>query len=68
MAWGETTREQYRRPMDRYETDLTGEEWELIGSLIPPPPKMGRPREPDMREAINATQLMLGPGCLRWAT
>ena len=63
MAWNETTQEQYRRPMDRFETDLTDEEWAVIEPLIPPPGRMGRPRELDMREVFNAVQFILGTGC-----
>ena len=63
MAWNETTQEQYRRPMDRFETDLTDEEWAVIAPLIPPPGRMGRPRELDMREVFNAVQFILGTGC-----
>ena len=63
MAWNETTQEQYRRPMDRFETDITDEEWAVIEPLIPPPGRMGRPRELDMREVFNAIQFILGTGC-----
>ena len=63
MAWNETTQEQYRRPMDRFETDITDEEWGVIAPLIPPSGRMGRPRELDMREVFNAVQFILGTGC-----
>lgn len=63
MAWNETTREQYRRPMVRYETDLTDAEWSVIEPLIRPPSRMGRPRMLDMREVFNGIQFMLGTGC-----
>jgi len=63
MAWNETTQERYRRPMDRFETDLTDGEWAVIEPLIPPPGRMGRPRALDMREVFNAVQFMLGTGC-----
>ena len=36
MAWNETTQQQYRRLMVRYETDLTDAEWSVIEPLIPP--------------------------------
>ncbi len=68
MAWNETTQEQYRRPMDRFETDLTDEEWAVIAPLIPPPGRMGRPRELDMREVFNAVQFILGTGLQNPAT
>ena len=36
MAWNETTQEQYRRPMVRFETDLTDAEWALVEPHLPP--------------------------------
>ncbi len=65
MAWNETTQEQYKRPSDRLETDLTDEEWELIEPLLPSSSMTGRPRSTDLREVFNAIQFMLGTGC-RW--
>ena len=67
MAWNKTTQEQYKRPADGYETDLTDAEWSVIEPLIPPPSKMGRPRTLDMRKVVNAIQFMLGTGCRRRA-
>ena len=63
MAWNETTQKQYRRPSDRFETDLTDEEWKLIEPLLPLPSRMGRPRSTELREVFNAIQYMLGTGC-----
>ena len=63
MAWNETTQDQYKRPLDRFETDLTDEEWALIEPLLPPPSQKGRPRSTDLREVFNAIQYMLGTGC-----
>ena len=63
MAWNETTQEQYKRPMDRFETDVTDAEWAIIAPLIPPASKMGRPRKHDVRVIFNAVQFMLGTGC-----
>ena len=63
MAWNEATQEQYRRPMGRYETDLTDAERSVIEPLIPPPSRMGRPRILDMREVFNGIQFMLRTGC-----
>ena len=67
MAWNKTTQEQYKRPADGYETDLTDAEWSVIEPLIPPPSKMGRPRTLDMRKVVNAIRFMLGTGCRRRA-
>ena len=63
MAWNETTREQYKRPLDRFETDVTDAEWALIEPLLPPPSRLGRRRRTDLREVFNAIQFMLGTGC-----
>ncbi len=43
MAWNETTREKYKRSLDRYESDLSDEEWRVIKPLLPAPSKLGRP-------------------------
>ncbi len=67
MAWNKTAQEQYKRPEDGYETDLTDAEWSVIEPLIPPPSKMGRPRVLDMRKVVNAIRFMLGTGCRRRA-
>jgi len=37
-----------------YPTDLTDTEWQVIEPLIPPGKEVGRPREQDMREILNA--------------
>jgi len=63
MAWNETTRAQYKRPLERFETDVTDAEWALIEPLLPPPSRLGRRRRTDLREVFNAIQFMLGTGC-----
>ena len=65
MVWSETSRKQHRHPFDRIESDLTGEEWELIERIPPSASKKGRPRSTDLRSVLDAIQLMLGTGC-RW--
>ncbi|HSM40926.1 MAG TPA: IS5 family transposase [Afifellaceae bacterium] len=52
--WTPTTREQYRRPTTRYQTDLTDAEWRLIEPQLPLPKTTGRPRGWPMREIVNA--------------
>jgi putative transposase len=49
------------RPL--YETDLTDAQWEIIRSLLPPPPGGGRPRKTDLREVVNAILYLLRSGC-----
>ena len=44
MAWNKTTRKKYKRSSDRYESDLTDEEWLVIEPLLPPPSELDRPR------------------------
>ncbi len=65
MAWNETAQERHGRSLDRHETDLTDERRPVIGPLVPPPARMGRPREHDMREVFNAVRPVPGTGC-RW--
>lgn len=46
-----------------YPTDLTDAEWEALEPLLPRPSKLGRPREVDLREIINALRYMVRNGC-----
>ena len=63
MSWNKAAQGTYKRNGERFETDLTDKEWELIEALLPPPSRMGRQRTTDLREVINAIQYMLGTGC-----
>ncbi len=54
MAWNETTRKQYRRPLERFETDVTGAKWASIEQLLPPQSRLGRQRRTDLREGLAA--------------
>jgi transposase len=47
----------------RYESDLTDGEWALVGSLIPPAKRGGRPRTVNVREVLNAVFYVLWTGC-----
>ena len=50
----------------RYPSDLTDEQWTLVGPLIPPAkqnPRGGRPRKVDMREVINTLFYQNRTGC-----
>ena len=38
----------------RYPSDLSDEEWAILGPLIPPAKSGGKPRTTDMREVLNA--------------
>src|ERR687897_150177 len=46
----------------RYESDLTDAEWALVGSLIPPAKRGGRPRTVNVREVLNAIFYVLWTG------
>jgi transposase len=63
MVWTEITRPQYRREGLRYASDLTDAEWALIEPHLPAPSKLGRPREVDLREIMEAILYMASTGC-----
>ena len=46
-----------------YPSDLTDEQWALIEPMIPPAKWGGRPREVDMREAVNGMLYLSRGGC-----
>jgi len=48
-----------------YPTDLTDAEWNLIKDLFPAPNLIGRPREVDLREVINAIFYWVDNG-IKW--
>ena len=61
--WSEQHRKAYARVGERYPSDVTDDEWARLEPLIPPAKPGGRPRETDMREAINAIFYVLRTGC-----
>lgn len=61
--WTETTREQYRRDHLAYASDMTAAEWLLLSFFLPPPSRLGRPREVDLRAVMNAVLYILATGC-----
>lgn len=63
MPWDDTARREYRRETDRYASDLTDREWELVAPFMPPPKRVGRPRTVDLREVVNALLYMASTGC-----
>lgn len=63
MSWTDSARRQYARPAERYATDLTDEEFALLAPHLPAPSRLGRPREVDFREALNAIFYLLRTGC-----
>jgi transposase len=61
--WTDEHRKTYARVGGRYPSDMTDAEWALLEPLIPPAKSGGRPRETNMREAINAILYLLRTGC-----
>lgn len=46
-----------------YRTDLTGPQWAIIKTLLPPPKTGGRPRAVDVREVLNTLLYQVRTGC-----
>lgn len=63
MCWTETTRRQYLRDHGDYASELKDAEWLLLALFLPPPRRVGRPREVDLRQVVNAILYMLWTGC-----
>ena len=63
MPWNETTKTRFARPRDRFGSDLTDEEWNLVEPCLPPQARRGRPRKTDLREVSDAIQHVLATGC-----
>ncbi len=61
--WTAENRNLYTRKTGRYPSDLLGDEWDLIGPLIPPAKRGGRRREVDVREVLNGILYVLETGC-----
>lgn len=63
MPWTEITRMQYQRSGLRYASDLTDAEWALIARKMPRRRSLGRPRQVDLREVVQAVFYILSTGC-----
>jgi transposase len=63
MPWTDAARRDHARRSPRYASDLKDEEWALIAPFMPPPRRMGRPREVDLREVVNAILYLASTGC-----
>jgi transposase len=63
MPWTDAARRDHARRAPRYASDLKDEEWALVAPFMPPPRRMGRPREVDLREVVNAILYLTSTGC-----
>ena len=61
--WTGEARVRHMPRKERYPSDLTDAEWELIKPMIPEAQRGGRPRKTDMREVMNAVRYVLRTGC-----
>jgi putative transposase len=61
--WSNENRAKYNRDYLRYPSDLTDDEWAVIGPLIPPARRGGRKRTTDMRSVMNGIMYILTTGC-----
>ena len=52
-------------PRRAYPSDLTDDQWNLLAALLPPERTdgLGRPREVDLREVVNAILYLNHSGC-----
>ena len=63
MAWSKAAHTKYKRSLERFESDLTDAEWDRLAPLLPPSSPLGRPRQVDLREVVNALLYQLMTGC-----
>lgn len=64
--WTNDNRGRYDRSKLRYPSDLTEEEWALIGPLIPPARRGGNKRTVVEQDVVNGVMYILSTGC-QWA-
>ena len=62
MPWNEADRIKYEVIRDRYSSDMSDAEFELISPLLPPPKRRGR-KPTDFRIILNAIFYMIRVGC-----
>ena len=65
--WTNENRGRYDRSKLRYPSDVTDEEWALIGPLIPPAKRSGNKQTVDERAIVNGVTYILSTGCQRAA-
>ena len=64
--WTPENRPKYDRSKLRYPSDLTADEWAIIGPLIPPPKPGDNKRHIDERAVVNGVMYILSTGW-QWA-
>ncbi len=64
--WTPENRPKYDRSKLRYPSDLTDEEWSIVGPLIPPAKHGGNKRTIDVRAVLDGVMYILSTGC-QWA-
>jgi len=65
--WTNENRVRYDRSKLRYPSDLTDDEWALIGPLIPRAKRGGNKQTVVVREVVNGLMYILSTGC-QWAS
>jgi transposase len=63
MPWSDAARRDHARRTPRQATDLKDGAWALIAPFMPPPRRIGRPREVDLRAVVNAILSLASTGC-----
>lgn len=63
MSWTDAARRAHARQSPRYASDLKDDEWALVAPFMPAPRRIGRPREVDLREVVNAILYLASSGC-----
>ena len=63
MSWTEAARAQYARADLRYASDTRDDEWALIAPLLPAESALGRPREVDLRDVVDAILYLARTAC-----
>ena len=63
MSWTETARVQYARAGLCYQSDTYDAEWAVIAPFLPAPRRLGRSREVDLRDVVDAILYIARTGC-----
>src|SRR6201988_1310002 len=61
--WTETTRRKDEREGRRYASDLSDAEWGLIEPHMPAAKRLGRPRDTELRDVVDAILYIARTGC-----